>query len=201
LFKEKTSFFKKVKEAFHPTPLRKRIMDALIKLKIQLKRLEVASNQLEQRDKQLYGKCVDAIRAKNSQLAQIYANECAEIRKIAKITLLSQLALERVVLRLETLIEFGDMANTMIPLVNVISKVKDQLGNIMPNISLKLSEVNESLEEIVMDIGGISESYFETQASSDEAQKILKEASTIAEQRMKERFPELPEVATRETHV
>ncbi|MEM3571164.1 MAG: Snf7 family protein [Candidatus Bathyarchaeia archaeon] len=201
MFKEKTSFLKKIKEAFHPTPLRKRIVDSLIKLKMQLRRLEITSNQLEQRDKRLYGKCIEAYQAKNFQLAQIYANECAEIRKIVKITLLSQLALERVVLRLETLVEFGDLAHTMMPLVNVVGKVKNQLEDIMPSVSLKLSEVNENLEGIMLEIGEVSESHFDTQASSEEAQKILNEASMIAEQRMKERFPELPGIPTKETHV
>ncbi|MEM2896777.1 MAG: Snf7 family protein [Candidatus Bathyarchaeia archaeon] len=201
MFKEKNPLLKKVKEAFHPTPLRKRIMDSLIKLKMQLRRLETTSNRLEQRDKSLYEKCTNAIQTKNFQLAQLYANECSEIRKIAKITLLSQLALERVVLRLETLVEFGDMANTMIPLVNVIGKVKNQLEEIMPSVSLKLSEVNENLGEIVVEVGEVSESHFETQASSEEAQRILKEANMIAEQRMKERFPELPEVPTKETRI
>ena len=201
MFREKTSFLEKVKEAFHPTPLRKRIMNSLIKLKMQLRRLEITSNQLEQRDKRLYEKCINAVQAKNLQLAQIYANECSEIRKVAKITLLSQLALERVVLRLETLVEFGDLAHTMIPLVNVVNKVKNQLEDVMPSVSLKLSEVNENLEEIVLEVGEVSESHFNTEASNEEAQKILNEASMIAEQRMKERFPELPGLPTKETHI
>jgi len=51
----------------------------------------------------------------------MYANEIAEIRKIAKVTLRSELALEQVVLRLETIQEFGDVAAMMGPVAGVVT--------------------------------------------------------------------------------
>ncbi|MBS7655737.1 hypothetical protein KEJ50_04460 [Candidatus Bathyarchaeota archaeon] len=199
MFKEKKSFTERLKESVHPTPLRKKISLTLSSLKIQLKRLENAAFRLEQRDKTLYGKCVSALQKGDKYLASLYANECAEIRKIAKITLISQLALERVTLKLETIKDFGDIAYSMNSVSSIIGMLKDGLRNLMPDISMKLDEVNEDLQNLVMEIGETTEEHLDMEAASEDSKRIIEEATIVAEQKMKEKFPELPAIALKET--
>lgn len=201
MFKEKTSITKRIKEAIHPTPLRQRIVSSLFKIKVQTKKLERKSYELQERDKSIHEKCVSALQSKNTSLAAIYASECAEIRKMAKITLYSQLALEQVSLRLETVQEFGDIAYTMKPVVGIVSTIKSQLQNVLPEISIELAEVDESLQTVVLEVGEATEQSFDISASSDESQRILSEASMVAEQKMKERFPEMPSIPTSEARL
>ena len=156
---------------------------------------------MQQRDQALYGKCVLAIQGKNTQLASMYANECAELRKMAKVVLHSELALEQITLRLETVHEFGDMAATMMPVASVVRTLKTQLEGVMPEVSLELAEVNDTLEGLAVEVGEATETSFDVSASSTESQHILQEANTVAEQKMKERFPELPSLATQETRI
>jgi len=198
MFKERVPLGKRIKEAIHPTPLRQRIMECLFKLKLQLRRLEKTSHQMQQRDASLHKKCVDAVQVKNSELASMYANECAEIRKMAKVVLHSELALEQVTLRMETVQEFGDIAYTMRPVAGVVRTIKNQLQSVLPEVSMELANVNESLEYLVVEVGDATESSFDMNVSSDEAQQILTEAGVVAEQKMKERFPELPAIPTHE---
>ncbi|HID17876.1 TPA: hypothetical protein EYP26_06260 [Candidatus Bathyarchaeota archaeon] len=199
MFREKRSLTGRLKEALHPTPLRKRISLILSSLKIQLKRLERASYRLEQRDKLLYGKCVAALQRGDKFLASLYANECAEIRKIAKITLFSQLALEKVALKLETVRDFGDMAYAMSSITSIIGALKDGLRSVMPEFSVKLDEVNGELQSLVTEIGEATEGSLEIGSTSEDSRKILDEANVVAEQKMKEKFPELPVVAAKES--
>jgi division protein CdvB (Snf7/Vps24/ESCRT-III family) len=194
MFKERTPLGKKIKEAFRPTPMKRRIAECLFKLKMQEKKLERTGYHMQQRDQALYGKCVLAVQGKNTELASMYANECAELRKMAKVVLHSQLALEQVTLRLETVNEFGQVAYTMIPVANVVRVLKSQLEGVMPEVSMQLSEVNETLEGLATEVGEATENTFDMSASSDESQKILQEANFVAEQKMKERFPELPAI-------
>ena len=201
MFKEKTSFGKRLREAVRPTPMRERVRECLFKLKIQERKLERTSYHMQQRDQALYGKCVLAVQSKNTQLASMYANECAELRKMAKVVLHSQLALEQVTLRLETVNEFGDIASTMIPVANVVRTLKTQLEGVMPEVSLELAEVNETLEGLTVEVGEASETSFDTSASTAESQQILQEANAVAEQKMKERFPELPVIPTHEARI
>jgi division protein CdvB (Snf7/Vps24/ESCRT-III family) len=50
-------------------------------------------------------------------------------------------------------------------------------------------------------VGETSEYTFDMSASNEESQKILTEANFVAEQKMKERFPELPPIPTTEARV
>jgi division protein CdvB (Snf7/Vps24/ESCRT-III family) len=201
MFRERTSWTKRVKEAVRPTPMRQRISECLFKLKVQQRRLERTSYHMQQRDQALYGKCVLAVQGKNTQLASMYANECAELRKMAKVVLHSELALEQVTLRLETVHEFGDLASAMMPVANVVRTLKSQLEGVMPEVSLELSEVNETLEGLAVEVGETAETSFDTAASSEESQHILQEANIVAEQKMKERFPELPPIPAHEARM
>jgi len=201
MFSERTPFTKRIKEAIRPTPMKRRITECLFKLKVQTRKLERTSYHLQQRDQALYGKCVLAVQSKNTELASMYANECAELRKMAKVVLHSQLALEQVTLRLETVNEFGQVAYTMLPVASVVKTLKSQLQGVMPEVSMELSQVNETLEGLAMEAGETTESTFDLSASSEESQKILSEANFVAEQKMKERFPELPPIPTSEARV
>jgi len=201
MFKERTPWSKKFREAVHPTPMKQRISECLFKLKIQQRKLERTSYHMQQRDQALYGKCVLAVQGKNSELASIYANECAELRKVAKVVMHSELALEQVTLRLEAVNEFGQLAYTMVPVAGVVRALKSQLEGVMPEVSMQLSEVNETLEEMTIQVGEATETGFDMSASSQESQKILQEANVVAEQQMKERFPELPPIPTTEARV
>ena len=201
MFKERTPWSKRLREAVHPTPFRQRINECLFKLKVQERKLERTSYHMQQRDQALYGKCVLAVQGKNTELASMYANECAELRKMAKVVLHSELALEQVTLRLETVNEFGDIAYTMMPVAHVVKALKTQLQGVMPEVSLELSEVNETLEGLAVEVGEASETSFDMSASSEDSQKILTEANIVAEQKMKERFPELPPIPTSEARV
>ncbi len=201
MFRERRSLTKRVKEAIRPTPLKYRISTSLSTMKVQLRKIENTSRHLEQRDRMLREKCVAALQAKDHSLASMYANECAEIRKIVKITLHSELALEQVALRLETVKEFGDIAYTMSSVSGVVGLLKNNLRNVIPEVSLKLSEVHDSLEDMVVEVGEATEESVDSEATSGEAQRILTEANVVAEQKMKERFPELPTMVAPEARI
>ncbi len=201
MFRERTPWTRRFKEAMRPTPMRQRINECLFKLKVQQRKLERTSYHMQQRDQALYGKCVLALQSKNTELASMYANECAELRKMAKVVLHSELALEQVTLRLETVHEFGDIAYTMLPVANVVRTLKSQLEGVMPEVSLELSEVNETLGGLAVEVGEATETTFDLSSSSEESQKILQEANMVAEQKMKERFPELPPIPAHEARM
>src|SRR3989454_9313998 len=107
----------------HQEPLKERISQVVYKLKVQQNRLEGANMKTQQHDKTLFDKCVQAQMNHDTARSTMYANEIAEIRKMAKITLRSELALEQVGLRLETIQEFGDVAATMGPIAGVVATI------------------------------------------------------------------------------
>jgi division protein CdvB (Snf7/Vps24/ESCRT-III family) len=173
------------------TSFKERLNSTVFKLKSQLDKLENATGRMKTHDKELFKKCVKSQISKDKARAVMYANECAELRKIMKTTLCCHLALEKVILRLETVREFGDIAMMMKPSSMVINSVKDQLSGIMPDVSYELNEIHESLDTLALDFGETSEISETSTQSGEEAASIIKEASVVAEQRMKEKFPEV----------
>jgi division protein CdvB (Snf7/Vps24/ESCRT-III family) len=171
-------------------PLKEKISRTIYKLKVQQNKLDNSVSRMQNHDKELFNKCVKSQMAKDSARATMYANECAEIRKMASITLRSQLALEQVALRLETIREFGDIAALMGPVSEVVRSVKTQISGIMPEMSFELDEIGDTLNSMMVEVGEATGQHYNTEASSSEAQKILSEAGTVAEQRVKEKFPD-----------
>lgn len=172
--------------------LNDRLAEAIFRLQAQENKLAGAAARMQQHDREMFDKCVRAQMAKDNARAAMYANECAQIRKMAKVTLQCQLALMQAALRLETAREFGNIASMMAPVASVVRSVQGHISGIIPEVGFELSEIGEVLNDAVGDIGGPLGSESAIQASGEEAQRILLEASTLAEHRMQQRFPELP---------
>jgi len=164
------------------------------RLQAQSDRLEQAASRLQARNQELFEKCVNSKTAGNHSRALIYANECAEIRKIAKIIINGQLALEQVILRLETIEELGDIFVQMGPIVNIVQEIQGQLTGVLPEVSHELGEINSTLNAAVLEAGSATENpSISIPISEEEAEKVLAEANVIADERMKECFPFLPD--------
>jgi len=176
----------------HKTSMKEQISSALYRLKTQQNKLEAAASRMQLHDKEIFNKCVSSQLSHDTARAAMYANECAEVRKMAKVTVQCQMALEQVSLRLETIQEFGDVAGMMAPVANVVHSIKNQISGVMPEVGLELGQIGELLSSVVDDAGEVSGSSYDTTAPNPESSKILDEANAIAEQHVKDRFPELP---------
>ena len=174
-------------------PLRESISYTIYKLKVQERRLDQAYQRMQSHYNDIFKKCTNAVLGKDSVRASIYANECAEIRKMCQTILRSQLAIEQVVLRLETVEEFGDIMSEMSPVAGVIDSIRGNLSGVIPEVSNNLGEIGDSLNDLVMDSGGVVDRSWNVMSSGEGAEKILADANTIAEQKMKEKFPTLPD--------
>lgn len=187
-----TTFRRIVEVVKKPSPLKERISYTIYRLKVQEGRLEQAYARMQNHYSRLFKKCTNAVVAKDAVRASIYANECAEIRKMTQTILRSQFAIEQVILRLETVEEFGDIVVEMSPVASVINSIKGHLAGVVPEVSYKLGEIGDTLNDLVMDAGGATGYAWNVVSSGEEAERILTEANTIAEQKMKEQFPTLP---------
>ncbi|AWR97449.1 hypothetical protein DFR86_07735 [Acidianus sulfidivorans JP7] len=187
------SIFSGIKGAFKSKePLRYRIVQAHYQISAMISRLDAYISRLQERDRTLFERVVEAQMSKDTARAAMYANEVAEIRKISRQLLTTQIALEQVELRLETVSELGDVFVNLVPVVGVINELKSTLKGVMPELSIEMGEIGEGLQEVVVEAGDFTGAYSYSAAPTGEARKILEEASAVAEQKMKEKFPDLP---------
>jgi division protein CdvB (Snf7/Vps24/ESCRT-III family) len=190
---EKESFGKQVKETVRgPKPLRPQIQKATQQLAGEINRLDQANNRLKQRETAIFKKTVASVQAHDQESAKAYSNELNEVRKMEKIVTQSKIALEQITTRLQTVTDIGDFAATIAPAIGVIRNVRATLGEAMPDAQGALGEIGAQLTSIMADVGQITGTSFYQAENSEEADKILAEASAIAEKRMSESLPEVP---------
>jgi division protein CdvB (Snf7/Vps24/ESCRT-III family) len=175
----------------HQRPLKEQLAVVIYRIRTQRNKIESMNLMMQHRDKEFFDKCVAARSAGDMPRANLYAEECAEVRKMAKIALNSELALEQLIFKLETAEMMGDIAYLVHPIKSVVATVSQQIQHMMPDVSFELGQINESLEGLVLSAGDVSESMGSAASHSPEAERIMQEADTLAEQKIKSRFPEI----------
>lgn len=194
MFRDSPTLADRIREAIKPTPIKRRIQMATHRLRLQTSRLDQTISQMEARDRTLYDRCVKALQSRDTQSATMFANECVEIRKLVRTSITSQISLEQALLRLETIEQFGDMVHSMGAVKGIIGAVRGELEGKLPQISTSLGDVEDSLASLTMEVGEAVDSGGTFIPASDESARVLKEADLMAEQKMKEKFPEIPQI-------
>jgi division protein CdvB (Snf7/Vps24/ESCRT-III family) len=190
---EQQPFTTRVKESLRPPgPLKPRLDMAIRRIELQVQRLDQANERFSDRDKKIFARIVEAYTKHDMARANVFANELAEIRKMEKMIMHGRLALEQIVLRLRTVSELGDIVTTLAPAVSVLSSVKSGMTAIFPEAERELGQIGNMLNGIMIDAGQSTGLTINFESANEDAQKILTEASSVAEQRIKEKFPELP---------
>jgi hypothetical protein len=122
----------------------------------------------------------------------MYADECAEIRKIARLVLANQLVLEKVTVRLETVMQLGDIVGKdLLSIVSLVQDMKGKMSGLIPTVANELEQINSALVDMTSEIGR-TEAINLRDMSKEEAGKVLVEAAALAELKMKEQYTQLP---------
>ena len=163
-------------------------------MKIQQNKLEQASYRLKQRDKILFETCMGALKKNNKQRAAVCANEIAEVRKLLKFLYNVQLAIERVVLRLETIKELSQIVVDLRPSLKLLQGVSQELFQVLPDVSSELNNVNSVISETLYatKVQSDAEALIPVGRKTEGGEEILKEVSTFLEQKISDTLPEPP---------
>jgi len=154
--------------------------------------MDRALERFSKRDKAIFKRVVKSYATHDRLRANVLANELAEIRKVEKMLMQTKLALESISLRLKTVLGLGDVLTVLTPAVSVLNNVRSRMAGIVPEADKELGDVGKLLTEIVSSTSQTNDLPTNFEAANEEAAKILDEAASVAEQRIKEKFPELP---------
>jgi division protein CdvB (Snf7/Vps24/ESCRT-III family) len=191
--RDETPFTDRIKDAVKPpVPLKPRLDFATRRIDLQVQKLDQANERFMQRDRAIFTKIVDAYTKHDSARANVFANELAEVRKMSKLIMNAKLALEQITLRLRTASELGDVVSTLGPAVGVLRSVRGGLCSVFPEAEGELGEIGNMLSGIMIEAGQGSGMTLNFDAVNEDAAKILTEAATVADQKIKDKFPDLP---------
>ncbi len=187
------SFTDKIKDSVKPQgALKPRIQTAVNKLQLQISKMDSMLNKLHERDAQLFKRIVAAMQQHDTSTSRVLSNELAEIRKVTKMLSNARIALEQVQLRLTTIHDLGDAMVAIGPAMSTMKGLRSSLGRFMPEADAELNAMTQTLGGLMMDSLAGDAFSVESDVSSEETERILQEASAVAEQQIGERFPSVP---------
>ncbi len=176
-----------------------RLSSALLTLNAQINRLKNKYAGLEARGKEYFERCVSALQSGDEGYAAIYANEIAELRRIARIVLQSLLVLEQVRVRMESLLELRDIIGLAPVLKGLLESVRSEIVKVVPEAAESLDELSNAIDGLVSSAGVHQPIAVEDKEElSDEAMRILEEARAIIARQVAESFPVVPTLSREE---
>ena len=189
---QQPSFLSKIKEVGKPSVgLKKQINMVLQRIEIQKQKLNNAQNRFEKRDNTLFKRTVKALSERDILRAKVLAGELAEIRKVEKMLMQASLALESVSLRLNTVSQLGDIVTVMAPAAGVLNNIRNGMAGVLPEAGRELENIGTLLTDIVSSTHQNTGMPVNIGKGTLEAEKILEEAETAAERKLKAQLPEI----------
>ena len=183
----------KIREAVKPQgALKPRIQTAVNKLQVQISKMDSMLTKLQERDQQIFQRIVTAMQQHDTSTSKVLSNELAEIRKVTRMLGNARMSLEQVQLRLTTIHDLGDAMIAIGPAMSTMKGLKSSLGRFMPEADSELNSMTQTLNGLMVDSFSGDAFNMESDATSEETDKILQEASAVAEQQIGDKFPSVP---------
>ena len=181
--------------------LKPRVETGIKKLQVQISKLDTMLSSLNARDEKIFHRIVTATQQHDTHTANTLSKELAEVRKVRRVLGNARMAIEQIELRLTTFHDLGDTVTTIMPTIGLMKNMKGSLAKFMPGADQELGNMAEML-------GGLMGETFQTSdgpsfgvdtAMNSESEKILQEASAIAEQEAGDKFPSMPAESTEQS--
>ena len=165
--------------------IKSKISSTIKEIEYHRKELESLRGRLEQRRKGLFDTTVKAMMVKDQEKATIYVNEWAELRKVGKVVYASELALTQVVLRLESIVDVGDVMSHMSQAFKVLHRVNRTVQGLVPSLDQASADINNVLAETMNGMGNISPT-IQLNIQEGTGEEIVEQARKLAEERAEE---------------
>ena len=190
---ETQSMTGKIRDAVKPQgALKPRVQNAVNKLQVQISKMDSMLTKCRERDQQLFQRIVTAMQQHDTSTSKVLSNELAEIRKVTRMLGNARMSLEQVQLRLTTIHDLGDAMVAIGPAMSTMKGLKSSLGRFMPEADSELNSMTQTLNGLMVDSLSGDSFNMETDVANEETEKILQEASAVAEQQIGDKFPSVP---------
>ena len=185
----------KIKEKVRtPQPLKPRVEFAKNRIQAQSQKLDTVLHNLRDKENSLFNQVVSNLQKHDIEKSKMLSNELAQTKRTGKMISQIKMAVEQVNLRLESTLSMGDAVESITPAIGALTKVKSGLSGAMPDVDSELGEINGVFNEVLSNAGsirGTGPESFEFSARGEDIDRILSEASAVAEQRAHENLPDV----------
>ena len=172
--------------------LKPRMETAIKRLQTQISKLDGMITKLKQRDEKLFKRIVAATQQHDLTASKVLSKELAEVRKVTKLLGNARMALEQIELRLSTFHDLGDTVVTIMPTIGLMKNLRSSLIKFMPEADRELGGMTEMLNGLMTDTFHNGDFGIDSEATTEESEKILQEAAAVAEAAVNDKLPSMP---------
>jgi len=172
--------------------LKPRMETAIKRLQTQISKLDGMITKLKQRDEKLFKRIVAATQQHDLTASKVLSKELAEVRKVTKLLGNARMALEQIELRLSTFHDLGDTVVTIMPTIGLMKNLRSSLIKFMPEADRELTGMTEMLGGLMTDTFHNGDFGIDSEATTEESEKILQEAAAVAEAEVNSKLPSMP---------
>ena len=175
-------------------PLKPRLDAVQKKIQMQISRLEELHRVLKAKDEDVFRKLLASIKENNVQYSTVLSADLARARQVSRVVFLAKVATEKLAARLSSVSDFGDLVIVLSPAMAVVKNLRSSLTPHVPEMEEELGVISELLSGILVDAGQVGGYTINFETANEEAVRLIDEASSAVEQKMKEEFPGIPEM-------
>lgn len=175
-------------------PLKPRLDAVRKKIQVLIDRLEELHGINRPRDNEILRKLMVSINENNTQHCTILSSELARARQLSRALLLTSLALEKLISKLSSASDFGDLVIILTPSMAVVKNLRSSITPYLPEMEGDLGVISELLSGILVDAGQVGGFTINFETANEEAVRFIGEVSRLVDEKMEEEFSKVPEL-------
>lgn len=175
-------------------PLKPRLDAVRKKLEVLIDRLEELHGINRPRDNEILRKLMVSINENNTQHCTLLSSELARARQLSRALLLTSLALEKLISKLSSASDFGDLVIILTPSMAVVKNLRSSITPYLPEMEGDLGVISELLSGILVDAGQVGGFTINFETANEEAVGFMGEVSRLVDEKMEEEFSKVPEL-------
>lgn len=175
-------------------PLKPRLDAVRKKIEVLIDRLEELHGINRPRDNEILRKLMVSINENNTQHCNLLSSELARARQLSRALLLTSLALEKLISKLSSASDFGDLVIILTPSMAVVKNLRSSITPYLPEMEGDLGVISELLSGILVDAGQVGGFTINFETANEEAVGFIGEVSRLVDEKMEEEFSKVPEL-------
>jgi division protein CdvB (Snf7/Vps24/ESCRT-III family) len=175
-------------------PLKPRLDAVKKKIQVQIDRLEELRSINRLNDTEIFTKLTDSLKDKNTQQLTLLSSELTRSRQLARVLLLSSVSLEKLIVKISSASDFGNLVMVLSPAMAVIKNLRSSITSYVPEMEGELGIISELLSGILVDAGQVGGFTINFEKANEQAVQFLGEVSEVVDQKMEENFSKVPEL-------
>jgi hypothetical protein len=175
-------------------PLKPRLDAVRKKIEVLIDRLEELHGINRPRDNEILRKLMVSINENNTQHCTLLSSELARARQLSRALLLTSLALEKLISKLSSASDFGDLVIILTPSMAVVKNLRSSITPYLPEMEGDLGVISELLSGILVDAGQVGGFTINFETANEEAVRFIGEVLRLVDEKMEEEFSKVPEL-------